>query len=199
MNSRRADRHAGFTVIELLMALLLLSLLSMLSYRGLTAVLATRAQVSAETHKWQRVSAFLQRFQRDIELAAPRPVRLATGTRPAWQGQPDNQSGPLLIFSRFARRDDTDRPRRLAYTLSTQQVIELWLWPGLDLADDEGAVRYPLLRGIRRLDLHYLDAQQIWQDRWPVTADRQRLPQAVRLRIVLDTGEAVERVFGVGI
>lgn len=46
----------GFTLIEVLTALLVLSLLALMSYRGLSAVLDAREHVRAETEKWRRVA-----------------------------------------------------------------------------------------------------------------------------------------------
>ena len=66
----------GFTLIELLTALLVLSLLALMSYRGLGAVLDAREHVKYETDKWRRVAVFFARFERDVELAAPRPTAL---------------------------------------------------------------------------------------------------------------------------
>jgi general secretion pathway protein J len=71
-------------LIELLTALLILSALALMSYRGLGAVLDAREHVTRETDKWRRVAAFVARFERDVMLAAPRPVRSASGTAPAW-------------------------------------------------------------------------------------------------------------------
>ena len=60
----------GFTLVELLTALLVLSLLALMSYRGLGAVLDAREHVKLETDKWRHVAAFFARFERDVELAA---------------------------------------------------------------------------------------------------------------------------------
>jgi general secretion pathway protein J len=93
----RRGRPRGFTLIEILSALLILSLLALMSYRGLGAVLDAREHTRYETEKWRRVSAFFARFERDVQLAAPRPVRAtsssssnaatSSGIAPAWRGE----------------------------------------------------------------------------------------------------------------
>lgn len=190
------DRVCGFTLIELLAALLILSALALMSYRGLGAVLDAREHVTAETEKWRRVAAFFARFERDISLAAPRPVRSGSGAQPAWSGKPDAITEPRLELSRFASAEGIDRPRRVAYGLSQNQEIELWLWPGLDLAPGATAARYPVLAGVALMELQYLDTKLAWVDTWPVSsADAALIPRAVRLRIVFASGEEIVRVF----
>lgn len=184
----------AFTLIELLTALFILALLSLLSYRGLSAVLDARNHVREETGKWQRVAAFFARFERDVQLAAVRPVRTALGTAPAWRGG-SGTSRPRLEFSRFASAEGVDSPQRLAYHLNDRQEIELWLWPGLDAAPGSVPARYPVLRGVTRLELHYLTPRLAWIDAWPESALGSALPRAVRVRIVLTTNEEIVRIY----
>jgi general secretion pathway protein J len=184
----------GFTLIEVLTALLLLSLLALMSYRGLGAVLDAREHVTLETDKWRRVAAFVARFERDVQLAAPRPVRSASGTAPAWRGE-TGAASPRLEFSRFAATEGVDSARRIAYQLNEKQEIELWLWPGLDVAPGTPPLRYPVLAGVRAFELQYLNPGLSWVDAWPTSAGDPPLPQAVRLRIVLVSNEEIVRIF----
>lgn len=193
MNPQRTA--SGFTLIELLAALLILSLLGLMSYRGLVTVLDTREHVKNESEKWRHVAAFFDRFESDLSLAAPRPTRTLSGEAPAWHGQPAGASGPRLEFSRFASPGNVDTPRRLAYQLNSQGQIELWLWPALDHAPGAVAVRYPVLTGVSRIEVHYLDGNLAWADAWPVAGAGAALPKAVRLHIVLASGEDIVRVF----
>lgn len=177
-----ARRH-GFTLIELMIALLILSLLAVMSFRGLGAVLDARDQVRLETEKWRSVAAFFSRFQRDVQLSAPRPVRAASGR---------------LEFSRFATAEGIDVPRRVAYQLNGNREIELWLWSGFDVAPNAQPAqpaRYAVLSAVAQFELQYLDSELAWVDAWPRSERDPPLPQAVRLRIVLASGEELVRVF----
>ena len=193
MTSGSAAR--GFTLIELLTALLILSLLALMSYRGLGAVLDARTHVGRETATWQRVAAFCARFEQDVKLSAPRPVRTASGSAPPWLGNPDAAPGPRLEFSRFASAEGVDTPRRVAYGLNEQQEIELWLWPGLDAASDALPARYAVLSGVTRFEFQYLNADLAWVGAWPTSPRDAAIPRAVRLRVVLASGEEIVRVF----
>ena len=192
---KSAPAARGFTLIELLTALLILSLLALMSYRGLGAVLDTRAHLRQETDKWRWVANFFARFEQDVQLAAPRPVRTASGSAPAWLGRPDTMPGPRLEVSRFASAEGVDTPRRVAYALNEKQEIELWLWPGLDVAPDALPARYPVLSGVTKFEFQYLNADLARVGAWPTSPRDAAIPRAVRLRIVLASGEEIVRVF----
>ena len=183
----------GFTLIELLVTLLIMSVLALVAYRGLGAVVDTREHVAQETVKWRSVAAFFARFERDVQLAMPRAVRIAGGNAPAWQGTPG--PGRQLEFSRFAGAEGVDTARRIAYGLNEKHEIELWLWPGLDVAPTALPERYPLLEGVVGFDLQYLNAGLIWVNNWPVTESDTTIPRAVQLRLVLASGEQIMRIF----
>jgi len=146
----------GFTLIELMIALAILSLLALLSFRGLGAVLDARDQVRQETQKWTRVTAFFARFQRDVQLSAPSPLR---GTSAGFE------------FSRLATPGGSDAPRVVAYRLNQDHGIAL-----------------------AKFEVQYLDRALTWLDAWS-GSEREPLPQALRLRIVLASGEELVRVF----
>ena len=196
MKSRIVGLMPGFTLIELLIALLILSVMALMSYRGLGAVLDAREHVSQETEKWRRVAAFVSRFERDIKLAAPRPVRTTSEILPAWSGNPNLSAGPLLEFSRFASAEDLERSRRIGYHLNERQEIELWVWSALDIAPGALPERYPVLPAVADFVLQYFSTSQAWGDKWPPAAADTSIPLAVRLRIVLMSGEEISRVFG---
>ena len=196
MSLSRADSHRGFTLIELLVALLILSLLSVMAYRGLGAVLDTQAQVEQETDKWRRAAAFFARFEQDVKLAAPRPVRNGYGTAPAWLAQ-STEGHAQLEFSRFAGNAIVSAASRVSYTLNARNEIEIGLWPGLDVPPGALPARYTMLPSVARFEMDYLTRELSWVDRWPApgAVAPEPLPRAVRVRIVLASGEAISRVF----
>lgn len=179
----------------MLAALLILALLALMSHRGLATVLDTRDHVQRETEKWRRVSAFLDRFERDIMLAAPRPIRSAAFSVPPWLGRPATTPGPQLEFSRFASTENMDVARRLAYGLNAQGEVELWIWPTLDIAPGTAPARYPVLSGVTRFEVQYMGATFNWEDTWPSAAVSVSIPKAIRLRLVLAGGEEIVRIY----
>jgi general secretion pathway protein J len=195
MSTAESRVSRGFTLLEVLTALFILSLLALMSYRALGAVLDTREHVQAETGKWRRVASFFTRFERDVALAAPRSARGADDRLAAWRGRSDAASGSSLEFSRFAAPSGSDIARRLAYTLNDRQEIELWLWPALDVAPNVLPARYAVLAGVTQFELQYLTAELKWVGTWPAAGRELPVPRAVQVRIVLASGEEIVRVF----
>lgn len=205
MKSRRKTGFRGFTLIELLVALTVLSLLAVMSYRGLAAILDAQEYVKRETEKWRRIDLFLMRFEHDVQLAIPRPVRTGSGVSPAWLGvikaASDGGLLPYMEFSRLGSIEEADAARRTAYLLNDKREIELWLWPGLDIGSGAAAMRYPVLDRVAKMELHYLTANRAWVNAWPSAAPDSpasaisSVPRAVRLRITLASGEEIERIF----
>ncbi len=188
-------RLRGFTLIELLTALLVLSLLTLMAYRGLGVVMASRDHIQAESARWRQAESFFTRFERDVRLAAPRPVRSDVGIAPAWLGRPDVVQAPVLEFTRFAGTSNGDTPRRVGYGLNSAHQIELWIWPGLDLATSTPPLRYVVLGNVLRLNLQYLSPALTWKRAWPTAPSDPPLPLAVRLQVEFGSGETVVRVF----
>ncbi len=189
------DQARGFTLIELLSALLVLSLLTLMAYRGLGVVMASRDHIQAESARWRQAESFFTRLEGDVRLAAPRPVRRTSGIAPAWLGRPGAGQDPLVEFSRFAGADDIDTPHRVGYGMNGAHQIELWVWSGLDLADNTRPTRYVVLGDVRRFDLQYLGPALTWNLAWPTMPSDPPLPLAVRVRIEFGSGETVVRVF----
>lgn len=192
---RSSPASGGFTLVELLTALLILSLLALLSYRSLGAALEARAHTSAETVKWQRMAAFYARFEQDVRMVSPQTMLTGSGGAAAWLGRNDATPGPRLEFNRFASMVGTDAPRRIGYGLNEEQEIELWLWPDLDIQSGRPPARHTLLGNVTTFELQYLTATLIWVNTWPSVPGDATLPRAVRLRILLVSGEEITRVF----
>lgn len=190
--AKKASGPRGFTLVELLTALFVLSLLALMSYRGLSGVLDTREHVERETAKWRALAAFFERFEHDVQLAMPRPVRSPGASGAAFVARDDASQEPHLEFSGAGAGDV---PRRVGYAHNSRGEIELWLWAGLDAAGAAPAVRHSVLRGVARFEIDCMDEGRRWMRRWPLADDAAALPRAVRLRVVLASGEEIVRVY----
>lgn len=183
----------GFTLVELLVTLTIVALMAVAAYRALGSVLDAGQKVQAEVDKWNRVSGFFERFERDVRMAAPRAVRQSDAIAAAWTGRAGS-GGSALEFSRFGNGPG-DPPRRVAYRLNERGEIELLMWAKPDAAPGLVPVRHAVLSGVTGFELRYFNAVAGWVDSWPGSTLDAPIPRAVRVRISLAGNEEVVRVF----
>jgi general secretion pathway protein J len=192
-----ASRSTGFTLIEVLLALAIFGVISVLAYRATAALTDGEARLSAEAQRWRNLEALFTRFEADIRQSVPRDSRAGARTEPAWLAlQADAAGNAALVFSR-AGAEFADEPgiagQRIGYRLR-DHAVEIAYWPQLDNAADRQPTVYTLADGITAFRIAYLSRAGTWRDRWPLQGEA-ALPRAVRVDMKLDSGEEIERWF----
>jgi general secretion pathway protein J len=184
----------GFTLLELLVALAIFSLLSVLGYRAVAALTSSEAQLSAEAQRWQALDTLFARIEADFRQAVPRPAREGAVRAAAWSGTLDARSNASLRFTRAGPEfavEPGSAGQRIGYRL-TGDTIEVLYWPRVDNAPGVTPVAYGLVSGVASFRLGYLGADGAWQDRWPVLGAPE-VPRGVRVELTLAGGERIER------
>jgi general secretion pathway protein J len=202
-------KKSGFTLVEILVALTIFAVLSLLSYRALSSLLDTRAQLDATTALLRDQSLFFARLENDLASIMARPAINA-----------DNQAEPALLVTAVRNSDEVPirftragfasamgeaaAPQRVGYRLR-EGKIELMLWDGIDMAPRANPRAYTALRGVRELRLRVLatsnsavaDAPLQWQTEWNPSRveDLARLPRAVEVSLTLDSGQSITRLY----
>jgi general secretion pathway protein J len=192
-----ASRSAGFTLVEVLLALAIFGVISVLAYRATAALTDGEARLSAEAQRWRNLEALFTRFEADIRQAVPRDSRAGARTEPAWFAREADAAGnAALVFSR-AGAEFAEEPgiagQRIGYRLRGH-AVEIAYWPQLDNAADRQPAVYTLVDGVTAFRIAYLSRAGAWRDSWPVQGEA-ALPRAVRVDLQLDSGEEIERWF----
>jgi len=194
---RDAPRGAGFTLVEVLLALAIFGVIAVLAYRATAALTEGEARLSAEARRWRTLEALFTRFEADIRQAVPRGSRVGSRIEPAWLALPAEGAGnAALVFTR-AGAEFADDPglagQRIGYRLRGH-AVEIAYWPRVDNAADVQPAVYTLADGVSGFRVAYLGRAGAWRESWPVPGES-ALPRAVRVDLTLDSGEAVERWF----
>lgn len=194
MIARAKAKAAGFTLLELLIAIAIVALLALMGYRALASLSASESRLSIEATRWRTLDLFFARLEGDLREAVPRGARNGATREPAWLATVDATGNGALAFSRAGPEfaiDPGSVGQRLGYRLRDGSV-EVLYWGGYDRPRDSEPSVYPLLSGVARFRLLYLTAAGSWVERWPVGGESD-LPRATRVVVTLDSGEEIER------
>lgn len=192
-------RQRGFTLVEMLVALTIFALMSVLAYRGLIAVLETRAHLTEDSRRWRDIALTLAQLEQDLGQAVDRPLRDSSDLQlPALVGnpQPAGADEAQLSVSRMGMAWQTGvlaDVQRHGYRLN-DGTLEQLVWPVLDRAPRSEPAVHRLLERVSRFELRYLDDHGNWQPRWPLPG-MPALPAALEVVLELDRGTVVTRVF----
>ncbi len=215
MRCAHPDRAAGFTLVEMLIAIAIFGIIAAAGYRVLDTVLTTRQRVTDEYRRWRDIARAIAWIERDFEAAAARPTRGPLDQKlPALLGleataQPDQ---PLVSFTRTGGLDASGvaaPPRRIAYRVR-DGVIERLAWPAPDQTARSQPTVAVVLKGVSAMSLRYRDGGGNWRGRWPALAETAAdgrtlhaaatgsadavLPSGVEVSIQLAGGERIQRL-----
>ena len=187
-------RCSGFTLIEVLLALLILSVIAVLGYRAIAALSESETKLSNEATRWRTLDLFFARLEGDLRQAMPRPARFGDTRMAAWIGSADVNGNSALEFSRAGPEfalEAGSAGQRLAYGFR-DGAVEVRYWASYDRPLNAEPTAYPLVTDIAQFHLSYLTRSGQWSDVWPITGEAE-LPRAVRVQLALASGEAIER------
>ncbi len=200
-----AGRFAGFTLIEVMLAMVITAFVAMLAYSGLDAAMSAAESHEGQAERIAEIQLPLSVLERDIRNSVARPIRDEYD-----QFIGAMVGGELNDYPLILTRSGWDNPRelprsnlqRVRYVLDNE---ELWResWPVLErLSEEEGQTRTLLLAGIKRFQLSFLNPGSVnasqsplggeWIEEW---SEPQQLPLAVEITLEIDNFGEVKRVF----
>lgn len=202
----RFRRAQGFTLLELLIALSVFSLVSVMAYTGLNTVLNAEHETRWQAAQLKRLQMGFSLLGRDVSQAVARPVRDEFGQAlPAFQYQLNRLGQSSLELTHTGHRNPGLLPRshlrRVAYLLDDEERLVRKTWTTLDRADDAQPYEQVMLEGVKRLELRFLDQAREWQSSWPPQSNDVEnpnltlLPLAVEIRLVSDIWGEIRRVY----
>jgi general secretion pathway protein J len=179
---------AGFTLLELLVALAIFSLVAVMSYEGLKSVLNQQAATEVQADALAQLQKVYLLLQRDIEQVVPRPVRDEFGDE-----QPALAGDDALQLTRGGWSNPAGRLRsslqRVGYAYEDRELVR-YSWAVLDRAQDSEPQRQPLIGDIEEMTIRYLANNNEWQEQWPDplasedgTVAATTLPRAVEMTL----------------
>lgn len=197
--TRRQETEAGFTLVELIVALFIFGIISAASVALMMFSVDSQAASRDRLAEMQSVRRINAALTNDLIQIAPRPARDASGQRQnAFFGGNGSDSDLLLSFVRrgWSNYDGDARSslQKVDYRL-VDGTIERRAYPYVDGA--EPLAPAILLRDVESVSLRYRIEGE-WRDRWDPTRP-DLLPQAVELVVSIEGIGAVRHLFQTGV
>ena len=193
--------RSGFTLLELLVALAIFALLSVMAYAGLSTVLTANQVLETNMERLNEVQRSITFLSRDIRQTVNRGIRDTFGDIKlpligASEFDTLGTSAIELTHTGYANPLGTKRSflQRVAYRVE-ENTLYRNSWRILDQAQDSQADALAICHDVEALQLRYLDQTNTWHEQWPPSdPDYQGsdLPMAVEVTLTLtDWGQVV--------
>lgn len=195
----RPGLEAGFTLLELVVAVGIFALMSAIAYGGLLNVLAIAAGTEDQSNRLGEIQIAMARLERDVEQIVPRAVRDQFGD--VRQALIAGAGGTAMELTRAGYQNPVDLPRstlqRVQWTLDGDTLYRS-PWPVLDspvgATDPEPET---LLTAVQALELRFLGEDDQWHVEWPLGQGGESgatLPRALEVRLTLKDWGDVRRI-----
>ncbi|VVC75074.1 Type II secretion system protein J [Aquicella siphonis] len=194
--SRRQNRRSqGFTLLEILIALFIFTILSVILVAALRSVINSQSRTEAKAERLRNLQVALLIFSRDVAQSVDRPILNASGKEEgAFVGNPRGFSFTHAGFANPTGVPARSALQRTGYVFRDEGLFRL-TWPVLDQAPETRTGVRRLLSGVQGARFQYLDAEGKFQDNWPLDGGDalQPLPRGVRIYLNLaDWGEMTQ-------
>ncbi len=172
--SRQANKfNKGFTLLELLVAMSIFALLSIMAYAGLNTVLKTRSILEQNMDRLAELQKSMLFISRDISQMVNRGIRDQYGDyQPALSASALNVGldTPVIEFTRSGYSNPLGVKRshlqRVAYHIK-EHTLYRDSWQVLDRAQDSRPYKARLCNKVESIGFRYLDKKGQWYTQWP--------------------------------
>ena len=163
-------RQRGFTLLEILVATVILAIMGLMAYRAVGEARVAVAAADEHMGRLREVQRAMHLLVSDFRTLAPRPVRetIGDGYRAALLRDPNSIS--LVELSHAGWPNGAGTPRgtvqRVVYRLEERKLIrEHWNVTDPTLANVP--VKRELLDDVVRVEIRYMNAGREWVLQWP--------------------------------
>ena len=166
----KVQQQQAFTLIEVLVALAVFGVMTLLAYASLGSTLRDADLLGARMDRLQAVQRTVRYISSDLLQAAPRPVRveLGDGFSPALFTSLSAQYS--LELTRGGWSNPAGLPRgtlqRVAYRIEDGELVR-YHWRVLDRTFNNEAIAVVLLDDVESLVFRYLQIDGEWTEVWP--------------------------------
>lgn len=188
----------GFTLIEVMVAIMLMALVSVIAWRGLDSVTRADQHLQASTEQTEVLLRALNQMQRDLSLRAS--VELTVPSTPENAAAKTEGLAAVTVRSSDSKGFRLDVIRSAPVAGDGLQRVRWWLkGDSLYRAAAPARDRYPLpaakdgvvvLTGVSDLQVRVWEADKGWRQ---LSGNRREDPQGLEISLVRQTPQGVEK------
>ena len=193
------NKKQGFTLLELLVALSIFSMISVMAYGGLQTVITTKNSTQQASTRIAEVHLAMLRIANDLRQSVARNIRDEHGDSLAAMTSATS-SGEQVEWSRAGYRNPARLKRsnvqRVAYKIEQHKLMRL-TWPVLDRAQDSEVMKTEVLSKVESVEWRFFNSENVWVSEWPEQTNAAAafsLPQAVEINVVLEDFGSIQRL-----
>ncbi len=188
-------KNNGFTLIEIIIALFIFSIVSVIVVSALHNVLSTQSATQKKAERLAQLQIALLLISRDLEQVINRPITTPSGNPEGFIGATHaitfTHAGLANPFGQLPR----STLQRVSYQLDNGTLKRL-TWPMLDQASKTKPDSKSLLNSVTDLNFEYLDNKSHFQTIWPpLDQPKAVLPMAVRISITLRDWGKIDQLY----
>lgn len=180
-------RSRGFTLVEILVALAIFGVLSLLAYQTLALSMTNAEILEDRMNRLQAIQQTMRLLGRDIVQAAPRPIRdpLNDEQRPAFLVNPSGEFALEVTHAGWPNPAGMPRStlQRSAYRIEDGVLVRAY-WTVLDSTLNNQPLVTELLDEVESIVFRFFVGGGQWTEEWPPTGVGGGNASVVRPRMV---------------
>jgi general secretion pathway protein J len=186
-------RQNGFTLLEIMIAVMITAIMATMAYSGLNSILDTSHHTQSRDERFSRIQLSMNYLVRDLRHILPRSSRDRYGeSHPAIETPVDGSY--LISFSRTGWSNPAKKQRshlqRVAYAVENGELVR-YHWNHIDQGPGEEPHRMVLLDKVDGLRFDFLDQKLDAIQEWPPIgsteqeSEAENLPAGIRYELTL--------------
>jgi general secretion pathway protein J len=205
-------QQRGFTLLELLVAITIFTIVGALAMGGLHQLIQQREMAAATMERIRNVQRCVMRMSQDFEQLAARPIRDATSSSDVPALYISNNGSDIVEFTHAGWSNPTGINRstlqRVRYKIMDNKLYREY-WNVIDRTLNNVPAQVQMLDKVSTVTLRYMDDNHNWQTTWPpnqlnsngnsgaAAQELRHLPIAVEITITLQDWGEIKRLIEV--
>lgn len=187
---------AGFTLLEILIALFIFTIISMMLASALHTVMNALTGTEENADKVRKLQMALLIMSRDVEQILSRPILDIAGNEEAsFTGTSRSFTFTHVGYANLAGTSVNGGMQRTRY-YADQNALWRMNWAALDQAPTSRSHARALLDHVTDVRFQYLDDNGRFQSKWPVEGQpNQLLPRAVAVSLTISNWGKINQLY----